>query len=399
MNTIKVLLIDDDALVLDDLRTLIQWEQYGFTIIGEAKNGQQGLELFDKYQPDLVIVDIYMPVLNGLEFCQQVMNKKNPPTIILLTAYKDFEYAKQGIKLGVSNYLLKHEIDEETLTTELLKIKKDLAYQKNNKRMIQQQLFSNLLHQPFSDYNHMLSHLHFPPNLNCYGKIALLFFQIDSPFFLLEPVSKKISSSQISTMSYIKDFATIHRFTQEFPDLEDTQYIPLNNQQSVFVLIFKSNLSSQQNIQNISYRVALYFQQKFNQPHVLSMWYCAADIQSWFINTFKKIITINRNQYSNRIQNAIQYIHTHYDQDLTMEEVAKNLGISCIYLSKLFKKETGQTFLEYLTNYRMERAKYILSKGDYKVYEVAEQVGYKTSQYFSSVFRKNTGMNPSDYIR
>ena len=129
------------------------------------------------------------------------------------------------------------------------------------------------------------------------------------------------------------------------------------------------------------------------------MWYCAADIQSWFINTFKKIITINRNQYSNRIQNAIQYIHTHYDQDLTMEEVAKNLGISCIYLSKLFKKETGQTFLEYLTNYRMERAKYILSKGDYKVYEVAEQVGYKTSQYFSSVFRKNTGMNPSDYIR
>lgn len=99
MNTIKVLLMDDDALVLDDLRTLIQWEYYGFTIIGEAKNGKEGLKIFYQQQPDLVIVDIYMPILNGLEFCQQVMNEKNPPKIILLTAYKDFEYAKQGIRL------------------------------------------------------------------------------------------------------------------------------------------------------------------------------------------------------------------------------------------------------------------------------------------------------------
>ena len=523
MNTIKVLLIDDDALVLDDLRTLIQWEYYGFTIIGEAKNGKEGLKIFYQQQPDLVIVDIYMPILNGLEFCQQVMNEKNPPKIILLTAYKDFEYAKQGIRLGVSNYLLKHEIDEKTLTTELLKVKKDLLHKNNNNKIIQRQIFSQLVTQPFSTFNHSFPPSQWDPNLNHSGSMVLFLLQIDSPFFLMESLSKKIILyPPISTISCIELLLNRNPLPQT---IQEIQYIPLNELQSVVLLFFKNNIFSEQNIRTLAYDYALSIQQKFkqnnvstlsivlsnplhslqeihpifnrtveggkhlvftnknqilwledieskyyhcgdirkeqaaikqaflkkeekkltlelkhgfektwklgwdlcaftdlcrklfyiiesyydqydknsfyeelNQTHVYSMWYCASDIQSWFVNTFKKI-TIDHNQYSSRIQNAIQYIRTHYDQDLTLEEVAENLGISYIYLSKLFKKETGQTFLEYLTKYRIEKAKYILRKGDYKVYEVAEQVGYKTSQYFSSVFRKNTGMNPSDYIR
>ena len=121
------------------------------------------------------------------------------------------------------------------------------------------------------------------------------------------------------------------------------------------------------------------------------------DLPKAFSEAIEHVNILNQNIFSKKTKLAIQYIHEHYAEDLTVDKVAEKLGFSGVYLSQIFKKETGKTFLEYLTDYRIAIAKNLLETGDYKVYEVAEIVGYKTSQYFSQVFHKVTGIYPIDY--
>lgn len=100
---------------------------------------------------------------------------------------------------------------------------------------------------------------------------------------------------------------------------------------------------------------------------------------------------------TNYIARAIHYIQEHYQEDLGIKEVADFLHLSEGYLSKLFKNETGYTFVDYLTNYRMKKACKLLTAPTVKIYEIAEQVGYKDQRYFSLLFKKVTGLTPKEF--
>ncbi|MNJ58530.1 HTH-type transcriptional activator Btr [compost metagenome] len=102
-------------------------------------------------------------------------------------------------------------------------------------------------------------------------------------------------------------------------------------------------------------------------------------------------------RYSRKVREAAQYVAAAYQTDLNTESIARHIGISGDHLRHLFKEETGQTLLEYVTAYRMEKAKQLLSTGRYKLYEVADRVGYRSGHYFSKIFLKTTGMHPLDY--
>lgn len=106
MKELKVLIVDDEILAIEYLRDLIPWREYGYEIVGEATNARQALELFVKHRPQIVISDICMPGMDGLEFCGKILALDSSAKILLLTAYKEFEYAKKAIELGVCNYLL-----------------------------------------------------------------------------------------------------------------------------------------------------------------------------------------------------------------------------------------------------------------------------------------------------
>ncbi len=104
------------------LRKEIKWEHYGFHVAGEAKNGEDALEQCKSRHIDLALVDIYMPFMNGLELSKHLKDMYPNMEIVIITAYSEFEYAKQAIKYGVSDYLLK-PYDKEELVLTLLKIK------------------------------------------------------------------------------------------------------------------------------------------------------------------------------------------------------------------------------------------------------------------------------------
>ena len=116
----RVVLVDDERIALDHIRTLIPWERYGYEIAGAATNGRSALRLCDELRPHIVIVDIRMPVMDGLELIREAAARGCGATFIVMSAYEDFEYARQAIALGcVSSYIVKHELDRGKLIREL----------------------------------------------------------------------------------------------------------------------------------------------------------------------------------------------------------------------------------------------------------------------------------------
>ncbi|HEY5562616.1 MAG TPA: response regulator transcription factor [Clostridiaceae bacterium] len=147
----KVLIVDDEPFVRDGLKLIIDWEQYGFYICGEASDGDEGLKLMEDKSPDLVITDIKMPEMDGFEFIEQ--SKKNlglNTHFIILSGYSDFEYAQRAIRYGVINYLLK-PIEEDELIGVLQKISKELIAKEledklgesNNNNVIKSLIYDN----------------------------------------------------------------------------------------------------------------------------------------------------------------------------------------------------------------------------------------------------------------
>lgn len=142
---ISVMLVDDEELATAYLEQMIDWEKNGYHIIGCASNGWQALELYEKYSPQIVISDIRMPGMDGLELVRRLKDKNLNVAVILMSAYKDFEYAQKGIQYGVSNYLLKHELSEQTILAELNAVRKKLNKEKERKTIYQRYLMNRLI--------------------------------------------------------------------------------------------------------------------------------------------------------------------------------------------------------------------------------------------------------------
>ncbi|MFA9381864.1 MAG: response regulator, partial [Acetanaerobacterium sp.] len=126
----KVIIVEDSDIIREDIKRLIDWTKHGYEIVAEAKNGESGLAKFREYYPDIVITDIEMPVMTGLEMIAEIRKSSPQTQFILLTAYEEFEYAKKALYLDVHSYVLKHEVDEEILLRELEKQKISLERQK-----------------------------------------------------------------------------------------------------------------------------------------------------------------------------------------------------------------------------------------------------------------------------
>ena len=126
---------------------------------------------------------------------------------------------------------------------------------------------------------------------------------------------------------------------------------------------------------------------------VLEQW-----LQTLCRNLQREMLHERQDSTKSFVQRAEEYVKTHYaDQDLSVEEICREMNVSAAYFSTIFKKETGKTFVRYLTDYRMEQAVILLMSGNDKTYMIAEKVGYSEANYFSYVFKKQFGVSPSKY--
>ena len=104
---LKVLIVDDEPIVRHGIVQGVEWKAMGCAVVGEASNGEEGLELYSRYQPDIIIADIRMPRMDGIEMLRELRSRNAKAKVILLSAYSDFEYVRSALKLGAVDYLLK----------------------------------------------------------------------------------------------------------------------------------------------------------------------------------------------------------------------------------------------------------------------------------------------------
>lgn len=123
MKKISVMIVDDEKLVLEDLSTLVDWEEMGFRIVAKAVNGKQALAKFNEFHPQIVFTDIRMPFMDGIELIRRIREVDKRVQILLLTAYEDFAYAKSAIECGITEYIIKSTINEQNMRDILIRLK------------------------------------------------------------------------------------------------------------------------------------------------------------------------------------------------------------------------------------------------------------------------------------
>jgi two-component system response regulator YesN len=155
---IKILIVDDEPIVREGLKTIINWETFGYKIIGEGVDGIDGLDKILSLKPDLVLMDIKMPGMYGIELIKEIKDRGYKGKIILLTGYSDFEYAQSAIKLGVSAYLLK-PIDEDELINQLNKLYHEIQKETEIKKHVKDKILKSILdgNESIENYNNIFS--------------------------------------------------------------------------------------------------------------------------------------------------------------------------------------------------------------------------------------------------
>lgn len=244
----RVLLIDDEVFIREGMKIIIPWKELGCEIIGEAQDGEEGVEKILALKPDIVISDIKMPRKSGLEMIDEIKSLNQQIQIIILTGYREFEYAQQAIRLGVLRFLLKP-----------------------------------------------------------------------------------------SKLDEIKEAIMV----------------------------------ATQNLQKIEPRPEVVKEQEVKEVEG------------------EKVHFI--------VRQAVDYINKNYSKRIDLQTVADELYVSTWHLCKLIKKETGTNFVDLLNEARIDQAKKLLTESNLKIYEIAEDVGYADTAYFSKTFKKITSVTPNEY--
>jgi two-component system response regulator YesN len=189
MKPFKVLIVDDEVLAIEHLKKTICWEDYGFTVVAETSFAKRALSLVSAHMPDVIFMDIRMPYMDGLELSKLILSTHKMTKIILLTSYRDFEYVKDALKIGVFDYMLKHELDANQLIKELERIKNILISNKQEENNMLRQKLRSLLQNEHVSRNEVTI---LQEKFQNFTSFFLMMLEIDKPFPVIEGGSSPI---------------------------------------------------------------------------------------------------------------------------------------------------------------------------------------------------------------
>ncbi|CAM4206312.1 response regulator transcription factor [Paenibacillus alkaliterrae] len=514
----KVLLVDDERIIVEGISLTVSWEAYNTELIGTARNGIEALSFIETHMPDIVISDIKMPGMNGLQLVEKVYERFPQIAFILLSGFSEFDYARTAMQFGVKHYLLK-PCNENTITEALTEVIEELENQHSQQSFmlnIQKELSKVLPHAKEQFLKELVTNkMYGQRDWDDYGrlfhitvdnhKVQLLLFQIEGDFeyehmFAIKNIAQDVLGNSIVLLSTTigKHVLLLIKETDESPPLFSrlmeikqtfTAYYKLDATVAVSDLghIVNARKMYRDTLECLNYRFYLGegsiitkndieggdddFLRPFiydEEPlcmHVKSGdWaYVKAELQNYFtllaesrmdthlsksyviplyvsivrqgnpeeineylqkivsFDQFNTLRTIEQFVMENTEQICLNNFQSHtkkhsiiihkmlhvIEEQIANPELSLNwvaseiLYMNADYLGKLFKKETGDKFSNYVMRLRMERAmSEIEQTGDVKVFELAEKLGFGDNpQYFSQVFKKYTGFTPSEYKR
>lgn len=534
MHMYKIMIVDDEFYFREALKISLPWEKLGFQICGEAKNGKEALQKIQELKPDITIVDINMPMMDGLEFSKKLRERGIESKILLLTGHSEFSYAKQAVSLGVYNYLLK-PVNEDELANCLCEMKSDIQKEANIKIEVEKlkkqvkenipilkEKFLNDLIQGnsvikseeivskikyfkmniFSEYYQVaVTEVDYDENLEwtdedkhlwlfaiknitseilqeyfefeiCYDRndrlcllVCLKGNEVDS---LIEDTLERV---KISVHKYLK-FSISIGIGNRKSDIFDVassykeSIIALKNKLTVGsnkVILYSSvdDLELKLNLFTAEHRSQLFLCMRTGNREEIEMIltnifrdirgkniHCEIlfvvcveivsvcmeiiaemgigfkevyqnsqmnifeeiqlkqsidEMEGWvkgiFTNAVEYIKKNKTTKASQLIEKVKKYIMDNYHNDeLDINIVAKSLFVNYGHLCFVFKRDTGITINEYLTEFRIKKAKELIDNGNQLVLGVAKKVGYADANYFGKCFKKYYGLAPSKYI-
>ncbi len=529
---LKVFLVEDEFVVREGIKKNIDWEGHGYEFCGDASDGELAFPMIQKQKPDIVITDIKMPFMDGLELSKLIKKELPWTEIIILSGHQEFEYAKEGIKIGVAQYLSKpingadllKEVDvvakkiEENRKEREIKEKYIQEMQENileEKRKLFQYLVTgsktvvelleiadklsidlssmwyNVILFEIESLNHSLGEYskslieieekieklndenHFVVfDRNLEGKAILL--KADTKEELEEFQNKYLTKLQeilaeykqvryfcgvgkaVNRLGEVTDsferasHAFAHRYLIKESRIMDSEELEksVNYQKEEFDI---SNVNPKQIDRNkireflkygdkseVVYFVEEYFKDLgmnvmksniFRQYITLDTYFYVVEflesiqvpkdeipvfeVESgvtynkegaiqYIIETLEQALELREKSASNRYgditEEIIRYIEQNFsDDELSLNSVASHVNFSPNYLSMVFSQQMGQTFIKYLTDFRMNKAKELLRCSEKRSSVIAVEVGYKDPHYFSYLFKKTQGVTPTQY--
>ncbi|MBO7484996.1 MAG: response regulator [Spirochaetaceae bacterium] len=519
----KVFIVDDEVIVREGIRSKIDWDNTEFELAGEAADGEIALSMIQDIKPDILITDIKMPFMDGLELARMVKKIQPWIRIIILSGHDEFEYAKKAISIGIDDYLLKPFTAEDVLasmrkaTMQIDKERKQLSAMtemkealKTKERLVQKEFLSDLVHGISDMSSVMQKSQELQLDLIArYYKIFITKIETQSQS------AKKIQDACSLLNSYADGWDGIIRFflhknrmvcivksnTRE--EIEEKVYsiaetiehvIKTNSECTVITaigttvdhlsllkesyedakkIIEISNYNNQNRIissDDLQLNSDELLELKENDPLVDRLKYAGKNEISALIEESMLLIKKNPGQFQvfasyllvdlifavsklvenlggdiktenpeilqrNFIENAVldednfrkkmesilnfavefrdskmtgrygdvilkakEYIDKNYaDQNTTLTTVAEVVCLSPNHFSTIFSQECKTTFIEYLTNVRIENAKRLIRETDMKGYDIAYECGFSDPHYFSYIFKKNTGLSPREF--
>lgn len=400
----KMIVIDDEYLVRLGIRETIDWKVHQIEIVGEADNGLEGLRLIETLKPDIVLTDIKMPVMDGIELIKRIKDYDCIP--VILSGYKDFDYAKETLENGAYSYLLK-PIDNDELVAVVTQALRKLLDQRKKNRYLQhldyqlphlgKRLLKQLVEGAFNELEEVLH--------------SLRLYEIPLPEEGRLIYAEAYDVDRLYKEEDVKEaLATFYSLLSGRLEKEGIDHFGFSDESELVLLV--KGITDRELAERIEACLI-----RYEQDHrvVLSIgisdpYVCLSHLpkhyeqavqasRSKLFPTLNTVSVYNSHikKYKPQVIQAMKYIADHYHENLTVKAVADALYISDSYLMHLFRENVGKTFNEVLTEYRMLMAKKLLLTHQYKVYEIAEMVGYSDVKYFSQVFRKYEGMSPSEF--
>lgn len=387
---IKVLIVDDEQLVRKGLRLTIDWEEHGMVVVDDAPNGSIGWQKFLRHRPHLVITDIVMPEMSGIELAQKIRQEAPGTEILFLSCHRDFNYAQFGIKIGVHDYIVKTDMDDDYINQSLHRIYERYEERASKQRAAaepaekktdraRESLIDWLQGRSYTARDHLL------------GKLRTEWKWMLSNSSLLHIYRSPGASGPLEPLLHpLKDLSQAHPDRLKLLALDDDSAFLVCGPDTLDL-----GLSGLVELK-ISFRALEWRQSK---P------IAAANPDGWLdaLSRLYRIYRLERNinllstAHKEDILQAIDFIDEHLDQDIRAADVAAMIGVSRSYFSTIFKEATGCSIISFIAERKLKRAMELLSATSIRTEEVAEKVGIQDVKYFSKWFKKQAEVTPGQY--